>query len=125
MSASDQQVESSSIPTDIVSPDFVAADEAVERPASAAEVRQPKVFGDELITKFNSCKTIRELKRSRLDAGEDVINICKYAFNEVNINHQWMVEWKPIRTLLALGEDKHDFFIEIQEVQNDDNHTLQ
>ena len=54
-----------------------------------------------------------------------MINICKYAFNEVNLGHQWMVDWKPIRDMLALGEDKHEYFREINDMQIDDDHTLE
>ena len=36
-----------------------------------------------------------------------------------------MVEWKRIRDILALGEDEHEYFREINEMQINDDHTLQ
>ena len=35
-----------------------------------------------------------------------------------------MVEWKPIRDILALGKDKHGLFSEIYDIQNGDDHRL-
>ena len=65
---------------------------------------------------FHSCKTIRKVKKEiasfdKLKSEADrelLLNIAKYALNEVDKNHEWSVKWKKIRDIIVLGKDKHD-----------------
>ena len=76
---------------------------------------------------------MRDLKRSDLwknivkedpEMSEHILNICKYAFNEVEMGHMWAVDWKRIRDILVRGIDKHNMFQIFYKVQSDDDHTL-
>jgi hypothetical protein len=47
-----------------------------------------------------------------------LLNIVKYAFAEVDIAHQWAVEWKKVETILVRGRDKHRMFKLVEDMQN-------
>jgi len=86
----------------------------------------------ELITKFLHCKTIRDLKNSdqwknlenERDHRDNVLNIVKYAFNEVDIMHQWAVEWSKVGKKLVRGLDRYHKFRSVEIMQNDENHEV-
>jgi hypothetical protein len=70
------------------------------------------------LRQFHSCETIRDVKKKiasfdKLENDADrelLLNIAKYALNEVDKNHEWSVQWKKIRGIIVLGNDKHDLF---------------
>ena len=51
-----------------------------------------------------------------------MINIVKYAFNQVDIAHQWAVEWKKVESKLVRGSDKHGFFKIVEDMQNSEGY---
>ena len=77
-------------------------------------------FKNGVVTKFLHCKTIRQVKaklrsEDKLPEGEDIprINIVKYAFNEADLKHEWIVEFKKVRDVLVLGKDKANLLEEV------------
>ena len=51
---------------------------------------------------------------------EPLLDCVKYAFNEVDSNHNWSVSWKKIRDLLVLGKDKEKYFLGVHNKEDDD-----
>ena len=43
----------------------------------------------------------------------------KYAFNEVDMNHEWSVPFKKVRDIIVLGRDKHDYFNEVAQYEEE------
>ena len=83
---------------------------------------------NEILEQFHSSKIIREVKTqiAAIDKLENdakthewLLNIVKYAFNEVDLNHEWSVQWKKIRNIIVLGRDKHDYFANIADYEED------
>ena len=53
-------------------------------------------------------------------AADLALNVIKYAFNEVDMNHEWKVEFKKVRDIIVLGRDKHDYFNEVAQYEEDE-----
>ena len=70
---------------------------------------------------------MRDLKNGdlwkSLDEGHrnNVLNIVKYAFNEVDIMHQWAVEWNKVMKKLVRGLDKYKLFGAVETMQNSED----
>ncbi len=62
------------------------------------------------------------LKNDKLKEGsaDAAINVIKYAFNEVDLNHEWRVEFKKVRDIIVLGRDKHDYFNEVANYEEEE-----
>ena len=97
--------------------------------ASAADAVNEAIIeqkSEKLITKFVHCKTIRDLMKLTLwvnldqEVREALLDIVKYAFNEVDIGHQWAVEWTKINDKLVLGNDNFGYFTQVKAMRNRD-----
>ena len=112
-------------------PSASAADQSVSAADQLALVPDTVIEGiteqkseTELITRFVHCKTIRDLKKSDLwkdlepEVREPLLDIVKYAFNEIDIGHQWAVEWTKLNDRLVLGNDDHGYFTQVKAMRS-------
>jgi hypothetical protein len=50
-----------------------------------------------------------------------LFDIVRYAYNEVDIGHQWSVEWEKINDKLVLGNDDHGYFAPVKAIRSKDD----
>jgi len=63
-------------------------------------------------------------KEKKEEIKKPLLDCVRYAFNEVRSSHNWMVNWKKLKEILVLGNDKKEFFKEVKNYDEDNLNPL-